>query len=73
MGDLSFGGYAGAFIIAVVTLIVYLIPTYVALVREHPNKVPIIIINIFLGWTYIAWVLTLAWACTRFKGEKDFC
>lgn len=73
MLDLGVGGYAGAFVIGIVVLIVYLIPTYVALVRNHPNQVPIIIINLFLGWTYIAWVLTLAWACHRFSGQKDSC
>lgn len=39
------------------------IPTWVAYSREHPNRVPILLLNIFLGWTLIGWVGALVWAC----------
>ena len=41
-------------IVLLIVLVVgglYFIPTIVALMREHPSKGGIIILNIFLGWT----------------------
>lgn len=48
---------------------VYCMPWFIASAREHPQKVPIIIINLLLGGTAIGWVIALAWACSRIKDE----
>jgi hypothetical protein len=32
-----------------------------------PNKGSTIVVNVFLGWTFIGWVVALAMAC----GRKD--
>ena len=40
----------------------YFMPTIVAVRRKHRNAVPIFVINLFFGWTLIAWVLLLAWS-----------
>ena len=42
----------------------YLIPTIVALMRDHPSKGGIIVLNVLLGWTLIGWVISLAWAAS---------
>lgn len=53
-------------IIAFICLIlVYFIPTIIACRRNYINKGPVIIINIFLGWTYIGWVIALAWSLKK--------
>ena len=55
-----------------ISLNIYLIPTYVARIREHHNKVPIMILNIFLGWTFVGWVVALIWATTTvIKSDED--
>lgn len=43
----------------------YFLPTIVANVRKHPppNIGSIAVINLFLGWTYVGWVVALALAC----------
>lgn len=41
---------------------VYFVPSFVAFARGYKNKVPLLIINLFLGWTGVFWVFTLAWA-----------
>jgi Superinfection immunity protein len=41
---------------------IYLIPTFIAYYRKHEKKVIITIINIFIGWTFIAWVACIIWA-----------
>jgi hypothetical protein len=45
----------------------YFIPTAVALFRGHHNKGAIIVLNLFLGWTLIGWVVALVWACTQVR------
>ncbi len=40
----------------------YLLPLIVALSRKVPNVGSIVIINIFLGWTFIGWIVALAMA-----------
>jgi hypothetical protein len=42
----------------------YLLPAAIATYREHKNATPIWIVNIFLGWTFIGWVIALVWSFT---------
>lgn len=59
------GAAVAAVFIIVFSVILYWIPTVVALVRRHeiPNVGSIVIINLFLGWTLVGWVVALAMAC----------
>ena len=43
-------------------LLFYFLPTFVAFNRRHRNLVPIFLLNFLLGWTFVAWVVTLAWS-----------
>jgi hypothetical protein len=47
-----------------VVLILYFIPSIVAASRQHPNRVPVFVLNIFLGWTLVGWVVALCWSLT---------
>lgn len=40
----------------------YLLPTFEAHLREHPNFGAISIVNVLLGWTVIGWVVAVVWA-----------
>lgn len=40
----------------------YFLPMIIALIRKHKQTNPIVIVNIFLGWTLIGWVVALAWS-----------
>jgi hypothetical protein len=40
----------------------YLLPTYEAWKRKHPNLTAIALVNLFLGWTLIGWVVSVVWA-----------
>lgn len=46
------------------SLMFYFLPTFIAMMRRHPNAVAILIINLFLGWSLIGWVVSLAWSFT---------
>ena len=42
----------------------YFIPTIVAAARHKRNTLAIFLLNLFLGWSGIAWVIALIWAVT---------
>lgn len=46
----------------VVVLVLYLLPGIVAWERGHQSRGAVLVLNIFLGWTFIGWVLALVWA-----------
>ncbi len=50
---------------------IYLAPSLVAATRHHHNGAAIFVINLFLGWTFIGWVVALAWACAGVKLEDE--
>lgn len=45
-------------------LIIYLIPTIIAGFRKHNNFAPILIVNLFTGWTFIGWFVAFVWCFT---------
>ena len=46
-----------------VLLGIYFLPTIVALARKVKHQGSVAVINIFLGWSIIGWVVALAMAC----------
>jgi hypothetical protein len=49
-------------ILLIMMLASYLVPTVVAIGGKRSNLAPIIVINVFLGWTLVGWVVALAMA-----------
>jgi len=45
-----------------IVLAIYFLPTIVG--RDKRNAGAIFVLNLFLGWTLIGWVIALVWACT---------
>jgi hypothetical protein len=45
--------------------VVYFLPWLVALGRGKANTVSIFLLNLFLGWTLVGWVVSLVWATTQ--------
>lgn len=54
-----------AIIWGILGLFLYFIPTLVAYRKEHIQKKAILILNIFLGWTFIGWVVALIWSVLK--------
>lgn len=46
-------------------LFIGFLPTIIAFKREHKSKFGILVLNLFLGWTFIFWVVSLAWALSK--------
>ena len=53
----------GAYIILYALL--YFIPWFVALGRGHNNTTSIFILTLFLGWSFVGWVVALVWSFTN--------
>jgi hypothetical protein len=41
---------------------IYFLPTIVALARGKKRITPLVLVNVFLGWTLVGWIVTLVWA-----------
>ena len=63
LGALSFGAIVAIFVLP------YWIPTVVAFVRHHPSKGGILVLNMFFGWTFVGWVISLVWALSDNTGR----
>ncbi len=51
-----------SFLLLIIFIGLYFLPTIVAFNRNHKNATPILICNLFLGWTLIGWVGSLVWS-----------
>ncbi|WP_405403633.1 superinfection immunity protein [Streptomyces sp. NBC_01104] len=40
----------------------YFVPVFVAFSRGVPNKGSVFVVNLFLGWTVVGWIVALAMA-----------
>ncbi len=49
----------------------YFLPAFVAFRREHHNRMAILMLNIFLGWTFLGWVGALIWSFTAVRYAED--
>lgn len=48
---------------------VYFFPSIEALIRESPDALSIAMLNLFLGWTVIGWVVALVWSVRAVRTE----
>lgn len=60
-----------ALIILVVSSCVYVIPSALAWATNSKYKEAVLVVNIFLGWTLIGWVVALALATVREEQTRD--
>lgn len=52
--------------LVIIAIVLYFVPTMIAIDRKHNNLVPIIVINIFFGWVYgIGWIIALIWSLSN--------
>jgi hypothetical protein len=47
----------------------YLLPSIIAFKRGHHQRVAVLLVNIFAGWTFIGWVAALVWSATHIPPE----
>lgn len=67
-GERSILGYIA---IVLAALSIYFLPAAVAHIRFHHQRGAITVLNTFLGWTLIGWVVALVWASSQVKAEAN--
>ena len=55
----------------IVVLALYFLPSIVAVARKVTHQGSVIVINLFLGWTFIGWVVALAMAFRTRQALRD--
>jgi hypothetical protein len=65
--------HAALLIVAVLgsSLAIYFLPSIVALSRGHHNAAAIVALNLFLGCTFVGWVVAICWALTQVRSHDD--
>lgn len=58
------GSAAVGFVLLILLIGLYFVPSIVANNRGHLSTGAIFIFNLFLGWTFLGWVLALVWSLT---------
>lgn len=54
----------------ILTQCLYFLPYIIAHYKLHQQQTAIFVLNLFAGWTVIAWIICLVWAFTTKKDEK---
>ncbi len=49
-------------LLVVASAVLYFLPTVIAAARHKQNTLSIFLLNLFLGWSFIGWVVALVWA-----------
>lgn len=44
------------------SVLLHFLPTIIAAARHKQNTLSIFLLNVFLGWSFIGWVIALVWA-----------
>lgn len=58
------GNEGAGCVFVVISLAIYLVPSFVAYGRGQNNAGAILALNLLLGWTLIGWVAALVWSLT---------
>lgn len=64
-------GLVGGFFIWAIIFAMYWIPSIVGGMRHVRNLGSVVVINFFLGWTLIGWVIALAMACRSAEPRRQ--
>ena len=70
-GGLNAFGQFVAFSVIITGPILYMLPTIEATQRKKSNITSIALVNVFLGWSLIGWIVALVWACSEGGGVQS--
>lgn len=59
-------------IMFMIGLAFYFLPTGIAMLRNHPNILPIFLVNFLLGWICLGWIIALIWSVTAIDSHKHY-
>ncbi len=59
------------YLIISIVLVIYFLPTIIVMITRHPERNQIALINLFLGWSIMFWVVSMRHAIGMDTLEKD--
>lgn len=57
--------WVGALAVIIFCFFIYFLPTIIAFKRRHSSRYGILIINLCFGFTFIGWIVVLAWSVSK--------
>lgn len=54
---------------SILGLALYFLPTIIAAIRRCNGILGIVLVNIFTGWTFVGWVVSLVWSLVGSTGK----
>ncbi|EDT6761338.1 superinfection immunity protein [Salmonella enterica] len=54
--------YIWLFANPLISMIIYVIPLVIALIRHHNSVVMLVILNVLFGWIFLLWIILILWA-----------
>ena len=57
--------------VIILSLIIYFLPSIIAIFRSKSNTAAIVVLNLFLGWTFIGWLVALIWAVSKDREQQQ--
>jgi hypothetical protein len=70
-GNSDVGSLIVGFALLAILLGLYFLPSIVASNRNHSNARSIFVLNLFLGWTFLGWIIALIWANSDNTLERE--
>ena len=49
----------------------YFFPAIIAKLRNHQQRVAILVLNLLLGWTLLGWIAAMIWAVTNTPADDE--
>lgn len=59
------------FALLMLAFVAYFLPAFIASHRKHPNAASIFLIDLFLGWTFLGWLVALVWSASAIKKTSE--
>lgn len=54
-------------LVLLILVVAYFLPSLIVFLRKRTNLAAVFALNLFLGWTFIGWVVSLVWALSKGK------
>lgn len=54
-------------LVLLILVVAYFLPSLIVFLRKRTNLAAVFALNLFLGWTFIGWVVSLVWALSKDK------
>ena len=69
-GNSTWSQQIDAFLLPAILILAYFLPTAMAIAADNKSFGAIFILNLFFGWTLMAWAVALVWAVSPRRADR---